>query len=518
VGEGWGCAEVVTEGSVGWQCWQAAQADGSSGDRIVQAWRVAWLDDVSKAQGGPDRFCAQARDGAFRSWLRPIQGEATGRELVNFGSDVEQAFAGAGFMCFRSTASELWCMGDNAFGQIGTEAGPDGDAATLARHVLHVWPANSVSLGTWHACAHAAPRGLGEPGFISCWGRGDYRQLGVPVMGHCGVDPARVLCAREPQRGPDVPGGELPVLYAGDLFTCVYNGQLTCWGANRDGFFGTSGACPSELREAWPTLHGTLPAPGAACSPDQVSVPGSQGLDELDVGPRGLCMRGGGALRCLGAIPTPRGGGVYGAAVSRGANAAACGLRDGGVVCWGEGYSDPGALAVPARIVLDLPPPSGEIAVLFRRAGRVGAGCLAGRSCALAPSPLSECASDEDAPSLWSDLWRSAAALKGRIVHVRGALGVGGIMSTMVGCHGGACCNHLGGDVLLGSPRDTVGPALGLRGLFCAGDESGLCCNAPAYGETVVATGRLVEDDESPLRGGWHLEDVALCRAGGRAE
>src|SRR5580693_6553069 len=32
VGEGWGCAEVVTEESVGWQCWQAAPAGGPNSD------------------------------------------------------------------------------------------------------------------------------------------------------------------------------------------------------------------------------------------------------------------------------------------------------------------------------------------------------------------------------------------------------------------------------------------------------------------------------------------------------
>jgi len=73
-----------------------------------------------------------------------------------------------------------------------------------------------------------------------------------------------------------------------------------------------------------------------------------------------------------------------------------------------------------------------------------------------------------------------------------------------------ACCNRISGPVLL---RGDVG-AMALQGLFCAGDDSQGCCNAPAYGEEVVATGAL---EPSPARTGvaddpeWSLRDVKLC-------
>jgi len=54
---------------------------------------------------------------------------------------------------------------------------------------------------------------------------------------------------------------------------------------------------------------------------------------------------------------------------------------------------------------------------------------------------------------------------------------------------------------------------LELAGFFCAGDESQVCCNAPAYGQTVVATGRLERADNAIDRrvSGWVLADASLC-------
>src|SRR5450432_2117563 len=76
--------------------------------------------------------------------------------------------------CFQETKNDgLWCLGDNGYGQLGGsrpvppfDAGPD-DPAFVAR----AWPAQSVALGMWHACALASSNNVAGGGYSSCWGR-----------------------------------------------------------------------------------------------------------------------------------------------------------------------------------------------------------------------------------------------------------------------------------------------------------------------------------------------------------
>jgi hypothetical protein len=56
---------------------------------------------------------------------------------------------------------------------------------------------------------------------------------------------------------------------------------------------------------------------------------------------------------------------------------------------------------------------------------------------------------------------------------------------------------------------------LALDGLFCSGDESQVCCNAPAYGQSVVATGELVKDTHPGSE--WRLAHAVLCSEQGSA-
>jgi hypothetical protein len=108
----------------------------------------------------------------------------------------------------------------------------------------------------------------------------------------------------------------------------------------------------------------------------------------------------------------------------------------------------------------------------------------------------------------WSDLVSSAARHANQRVSVRGPLGSAGLGQTLAGCtaaDGRACCNEAYGPIVIGGSTNLV-----LEGFFCHGDESQGCCNAPAYGQSVVATGTLVTHDET-ARPGWSLQDVSLC-------
>ena len=113
---------------------------------------------------------------------------------------------GGTFACLRtSQAQGVFCLGDDRFGQLGSSAPPRpqsaaGDPAFVRDVGREVKPA----LGTWHACALAAPRTMSDPLPIVCWGRGDHGQLGAPAPDKCIVDGQVVACARTPVRGPRV--------------------------------------------------------------------------------------------------------------------------------------------------------------------------------------------------------------------------------------------------------------------------------------------------------------------------
>jgi hypothetical protein len=114
---------------------------------------------------------------------------------------------------------------------------------------------------------------------------------------------------------------------------------------------------------------------------------------------------------------------------------------------------------------------------------------LVKRGCSVVPVAVTPCAAEVHARD-WAELLAEAPTLVGKTVHVRGPLGVGPTFSTLKGCLGGtgrACCNSTDGAVVIGGASKT----LALEGFYCSGDDSEVCCNAPAYGHSVIASGKL---------------------------
>lgn len=118
-----------------------------------------------------------------------------------------------------------------------------------------------------------------------------------------------------------------------------------------------------------------------------------------------------------------------------------------------------------------------------------------------------------------SEVLAATSALEGRVIRVRGRLGVGQISFTLKGCGQESgqrrCCNGAGGEVIVSDRAE----AIRIDGLYCRGDDSRSCCNAPAYGQEVVISGTLLGDttnynasDES----GWHLANANVCNVDSR--
>lgn len=90
-----------------------------------------------------------------------------------------------------------------------------------------------------------------------------------------------------------------------------------------------------------------------------------------------------------------------------------------------------------------------------------------------------------------------------------GPLGVGRSFQTLVGCTPHTCCNSTSAPIIIAG----AATPLSLAGLGCRGDESAACCNAPAYGQTVIADGTLAPEDAdvTGANEAWQLRDAKLC-------
>jgi len=422
VGEGWGCVVAIVDRRGAWQCWEAPLAGAHpsptpsppgprSAAAAIAAWRVSWIDMRKSWLAGPDRLCTTEGE-AVRCLYPPRRGETASRPFAQSaapavpttdepaarpppraddeGSALYEDLVGGTFAC-PSKHNDIWCAGDNSYGQLGYA----GDAAAPPR-LLRLWIVANVGLGTWHGCAW---RDGGPPAYqgLFCWGRGDAGQLGFSAREVCRVDGKDVACSLKPTRVPFdlhlaglgyAPNRGRGDMRGGDLFTCArdvrgsakdgHGPGIVCWGASRDGLFGSAALCPSGLAKAWPTRRGgTIAAPAAACSPTPALIAGSDRFkaqrgplfngkptqplevtDKFDVGPRGICMVSeAGEIWCKGAIATPRKLVVESVVVSPGEDASACAVtKDSRLFCWGEGYSPANARDVAVPVVFEPAP------------------------------------------------------------------------------------------------------------------------------------------------------------------
>lgn len=447
LGAGWGCAELEGAGQRSRACWLApSAAERDRGTPLVRANRVPYIPPSNTGRA-----------------------EGKGRQA----SEVAPRFACA------LEGGELVCQGSDPFAVVARTPVKGSEVVG--------WP-HPLALGHHHGCVR-------QELDIACWGRGDHGELGFPASDRCKDGASEVACSRR-LRLARVQGerrSHPPLLVAGDTYTCAVTANFVeCWGVSRDGFF---------------------PSPGPA------RVPGLRlnGVNSLSAGPRGLCGDDDdGGSRCAGAIPAPPVG-VTSVVVSQGNDASACGVDADGIVCWGEAYSPRGRPSDPVRVRVDQA--FDPAAPVVDSPGRWDAECRIERPCTRDWTKPPRCESPLGSVP-WASLAPRAAAQRGQLVSVTGNFVVGPVGMTLAGCARGMpwdhvvespnapklCCN--GAFARLGLISD--GFALQLEHMECQGDESRLCCTAPATGQPIIATGTLDWDDDITPPG-WLLRDPKLC-------
>lgn len=219
--------------------------------------------------------CARTTQGAVHCWGRNDRSQvAAGADAtyvnrpfaVPGGHVARSVSVSEGTSCLVDTGAQVWCWGDNRFGQVDATAGVD-----TAQPRKRSGSFAAVSGGWWHQCALQARSGA------VCWGDDQRGQLGTAPVGKRGAVKGTSVRPLTGRRGS--------VTFRLATFNTLSNGH-TRPGADSDHFG------PSRMRADWTAQ---------ALDNNLVDV---AGLQEQDAGQLSAILEG--SAGRLAAFPDPR--------------------------------------------------------------------------------------------------------------------------------------------------------------------------------------------------------------------
>ncbi len=237
-----GACGVFVDGAA--RCWGEW-----GGDLIRVAAPATGLTGVAELRAGhdvladPQRFfdhlCARDTHGAVRCWGNDRQGQlgapavrlddgSMTPERVDGLADARQLALGARHACARTGAGDVWCWGQNRYGQAG--AGSGTELVRRATRVAGVDGALELIATHESTCARTAAA-------VLCWGQNQNGQ----------ADPDDPRTAVRWTPGEVAAGQGAVELAAGDSAVCARDaaGAVRCWGFVRD-LLGEAFAARSE--------------------------------------------------------------------------------------------------------------------------------------------------------------------------------------------------------------------------------------------------------------------------------
>ena len=209
----------------------------------ADGWRLAF---VSVDGGGLDygSICGLTSDGTFWCWgfggehlgrgsepispAVPMPGEMPSGTVFLEIDGTRMPFEYEGFWNCARSALDIWCWGNNWFGQLG-------DGTVLGRGVPTrvsgiAAAATSMGVGGGHACAVHA-----NGGRVQCWGNNEDLQLGRTTTNSFSMVPVTVQLTS----GSDLLS--VAEVKAGAYHSCARRtgGTVACWGENSSGQLGS---------------------------------------------------------------------------------------------------------------------------------------------------------------------------------------------------------------------------------------------------------------------------------------
>ena len=509
-GEGWGCAHLPGRWVSAWQCWEAGPAP--------HAWIVPWI-EPGQVAAGPDRVCvvSAAEPSVFRCWRRPRRGDRVSQPLLD-----DWQWLNPHHVHLTETFQEDPVFDSSLMGE-PSPAWADAMRSSVAA---------TIASGNWGSAARTPETGRRA---LRCACRPCARQgRGTLAPSSAGLVVTR-SCAG---------GATTMASWAGPPATRATSTDSRSPARGR-----RSAACEHRsFRRAGRWRPETCSAASGPTAESSVGEPAATVSSATRARARGTSSR----MADSGRDRNGASGSMLGDAGRRSgfrrrqteldgrAPRVVRDRRSGPAMC--GRHSDAAGSAHRRRRTRSRP-----IRQRLRRARRssalLGRGLLfavhagsAGpvtfepvasgdvaivgnpkrRACSPIAPALAPCPAGTTGRP-WAEILPAAASSAGKIVTVRGPLGVGPLLQVNESSEDDPFdydsdprAVRFHADLLL----DGASQPLVLWGLGCEGDGSGACCDAPAYGETVVVTGRLVA---GPLRAGgvfdWHLYATAACAA-----
>jgi alpha-tubulin suppressor-like RCC1 family protein len=328
-GGGHTCALTRAGGVKCWGLNEAGQLGARAMDYQPTPVAVSGLDSgVVALAAGSDHSCVVTTAGAVKCWGwnqygQLGEGTKTDRrtpvDVSGLGSGVLAVTAGDTFSCALTAAAAVKCWGANETGQLG-DGGACGkacltpvDVSGLAGNVT------AIAAGGAHTCA------VMSGGGVECWGYNCCGQLGD------GTRTSRKTAG--PVSGLDE---KVTAIAAGSGHTCslASDGEVSCWGYNRDGQLGETRKVKRHLTPATVSdLHdATAIVAGVAhtCALTDAGEVKCWGLNDS-----GQLGDGTTATRTTPVAVTDLEPGLD--ALASGWNHVCAHWRDGAVRCWGYG-------------------------------------------------------------------------------------------------------------------------------------------------------------------------------------
>ena len=151
--------------------------------------------------------------------------------------DIVQVEGGAYHTCLRLRRGAVYCWGQGAYGQLGTNTHFRG---TPTRSLV-VEDAVEVQAGGRFTCARRAS------GQVFCWGEDDHAQLGSRRTEPCGDAEIDSVCAPIPARVKSLSGAQGLAAGASHACALLRAGAVSCWVGNEHGQLGGFAGCDPEV-------------------------------------------------------------------------------------------------------------------------------------------------------------------------------------------------------------------------------------------------------------------------------